>query len=79
MATSTLTREPTKADEIAAQIEAAVNDRLIAWVRDFHVVIRDGGLVLTGSTASYYAKQMVQRAALAASRLPLLANEILVM
>ena len=35
-----------------------------------------GGVVLMGSTDSYYAKHVVQHAALAASRLPLLANEI---
>jgi hypothetical protein len=79
MATSTLTREAPKTDAIAAQIEGAVRDRLNGCVRDFRVVIRDGGIVLMGSTDSYYAKQMVQHAALAASRLPLLANEILVM
>jgi hypothetical protein len=79
MATITATRERPKADEIAAEIEMAVRDRLPGWARDFRVVIRDHGVVLKGCTHSYYAKQMVQHAALAASRLPLLANEILVM
>jgi osmotically-inducible protein OsmY len=79
-ATTTATRERPRADEAAAEeIETAIRDRLIGWVRDFRVVIRDHGVVLKGWTRSYYAKQMVQHAALAASRLPLLANEILVM
>jgi hypothetical protein len=73
------TRDRVIPDEVAGQIEAAVRDRLMGWVRDFSVLIRDRGIVLRGSTHSYYAKQMVQHAALAASRLPLLANEIQVM
>ncbi len=78
MAATTVTRERPQIDAIAGQIEAAVLDRLFGWVRDFRVLIRDRGMVLTGFAHSYYAKQMVQHAALAACRLPLLANEIIV-
>jgi len=67
------------ADKIAVEIESAVRDRLTGWVRDFQVVVRDRGIVLKGTTRSYYAKQMVQHASLSASRLPLVANEIQVM
>jgi hypothetical protein len=63
-------------DEVAGQIESAVRDRLIGWVTDFRVLLRDRGMVLTGCTHSYYAKQLVQHLALTASRLPLVANEI---
>jgi hypothetical protein len=76
MAANTIARPHPKADETARQIETVVCDRLIGWVRGFRVVIRDGGVVLKGSTDSYHAKRVVQHAALAASRLPLLANEI---
>jgi hypothetical protein len=37
---------------------------------------RNQGLVLQGMTHTYYAKQLAQHAVMAATRIPLLANEI---
>jgi hypothetical protein len=77
-ATVTPTRDHADTEGIVGQIEAVVRDRLSGWIRDFRVVVRARGIVLMGCTNTYYAKQRVQHAAMTASRLPLLANEILV-
>ena len=76
MTTATATEARTNVKEITTPIEQVVRDRLSGWVHDFHVVVRERGIVLMGSTRSYYARQLVQHAALSASLLPLLANEI---
>ena len=76
IATAMPTHDRVHVNDITGPIEKVVRDRLSGWVQNFHVDVRDRGIVLTGRTRSYYAKQLVQHAALSASRLPLLANEI---
>jgi hypothetical protein len=61
---------------LAEQIEARVRDRLGGWVCDFRVEVQDGGIVLSGRTRTYYAKQLVQHTAMQACGLPLLANRV---
>ena len=47
-----------------------------AHVRDLRVILLNEGLVLEGRTATYYAKQLAQHAAMAVTGLPLRANRI---
>jgi hypothetical protein len=58
------------------RIEVQVQRRLNGRVRDFRLLMRDDGLVLKGSTRTYYAKQLAQHALLEAVDLPIRANEI---
>ena len=57
-------------------LEARVKCRLDGRVRRLHLSLRDSGLILRGSSASYYGKQLAQHAAMELSELPILANEI---
>lgn len=53
-----------------------IRGRLRGRVRDFRLIVREGGLILQGRAATYYAKQLAQHAAMEISRMPILANEI---
>jgi len=63
-------------DELADRIEANVLRRAWGRVCDFHVEVKDCGLVLKGRTRTYYAKQLVRQAATEAAGLPILADEV---
>ncbi len=58
------------------QLEARVQSRLHGRVRDFRVVVRGGGVMLTGHAHTYYAKQLAQHAVMEATTLPIVANAI---
>ena len=58
------------------QLETHVQSRLSGRVRHFRLVVRGCGLVLTGHTHTYYAKQLAQHAVMEATALPIVANEI---
>jgi hypothetical protein len=58
------------------QLETQVQSRVNARVRNFRLVVRGCGLVLTGQASTYYAKQLAQHAVMEATALPILANEI---
>jgi osmotically-inducible protein OsmY len=60
----------------AERLETLVQSRLHGRVRNFRVAVRGGGVILTGQSRTYYAKQLAQQAVLEASALPILANEI---
>ena len=47
-----------------------------AYVHQFHLDLQEGGLVLRGHAMTYYAKQLAQHAVMAATSLPIQANEI---
>jgi hypothetical protein len=49
---------------------------LAGRVHDFHVLIRDNGLVLKGCCRSYHAKQLAQQYIAEATHVPVVANEI---
>src|SRR5262245_59526675 len=59
-----------------ARIEEHVRCRLTGLLRDFHLVVRDKGLVLRGHVHTYYAKQLAQHAVMEATSLPIRANEL---
>ncbi len=58
------------------QLEARVLARLSGRVRNFRLVACGCGLILTGQVPTYYAKQLAQHAVMAATALPIVANEI---
>jgi hypothetical protein len=58
------------------QLETHVQSRLNGRVRQFRLVVCGCGLILTGHTHTYYAKQLAQHAVQEATALPILANEI---
>jgi hypothetical protein len=58
------------------QLELLVQRRLGGRVRDLRVVMRPGGVVLQGHTATYHAKQLAQHAAMELSGQCILANDI---
>jgi hypothetical protein len=58
------------------QLEAHVQCRVGGHVRELHLEWADGGIVLRGYSHTYYAKQLAQQAVMAASDLPIRANEI---
>lgn len=62
--------------EEETRLEMHIQARLSGRIRGLRVVRRDNGFVLQGCTSTYYAKQLVQHAAMKASNLPILANEI---
>ncbi|MBN9120762.1 MAG: response regulator transcription factor [Planctomycetes bacterium] len=59
-----------------SSLDRLVRQVLGRRVPDLCVVIRGGGFVLRGRATSYHAKQLAQHAAMAATNLPLTANEI---
>jgi hypothetical protein len=59
-----------------AALEERVRCCLTRRICDFRLLVREGGLVLRGSTRTYYAKQVAQHAVMAAANLPIRANEI---
>ena len=62
-------------DELA-QLEAYIQVRLRHYVRDFRMIVREGGLVLYGQSRTYYGKQLVQHNVMERSRLAIRANNI---
>jgi hypothetical protein len=57
-------------------IEAHIQSRLSGRIRGLQVLRKTNGLILRGRTRTYYAKQLAQHAVMAATDLPILANEI---
>ncbi len=55
-------------------IEQTVSKQFIHRIHSFHLRLIDNGLVLEGHTKTYYSKQAVQHAEMAASELPIRAN-----
>jgi hypothetical protein len=58
------------------ELQAHVRSRLGGRVRHLQVLNHTNGLIITGRTATYYAKQLAQHAVMEASVLPILANDI---
>ncbi len=57
-------------------LELQVLARLTGQIREFQLVLTDGGLILRGRARTYYAKQLAQHAVMDATGLPIVANEI---
>ena len=60
----------------AQDVETIVRERLNGRVRAFQLIVESQGLVLRGSTRTYYAKQFAQHMVMEISTLQILANDI---
>jgi hypothetical protein len=60
------------------RLEDLVRDELAGQIEEFHLMLLDGGLVLTGHAHDSYARHLAEAAVIEATDLPLVANEILV-
>lgn len=58
------------------ELESLVKDHVGGRLRNFCLLVVDGGLILRGRTGTYYAKQLAQQAVMRATNRPILANEI---
>jgi hypothetical protein len=58
------------------ELEADLQKRLTGRVTGLHIIPQDRGLILRGRSLSYYSKQVAQHALMAATDLPIVANEI---
>lgn len=57
-------------------LEAIVQRRLGARVRDLRLIIRGDGIILQGRATTYHAKQLAQHAVMELAAGPILANDI---
>jgi hypothetical protein len=57
-------------------LESLVQRRVGGRVRDLRLLVRPGGIILQGRTATYHAKQLAQHAAMELTRQTILANDI---
>jgi osmotically-inducible protein OsmY len=62
------------ADQLVSLIDRHLRGRV--KVLRFRVVVQEGGLILHGCVPTYYAKQLIQHAAMEVSGLPILTDEI---
>jgi hypothetical protein len=67
--------EETSSDR-TTELELHIQSRLGGLIREFRLVVVNGGLILRGRTYTYYAKQIAQHEVMQGSTLPILANEI---
>jgi hypothetical protein len=58
------------------ELEAHIQCQLGGQLREFRLVLANGGLILCGRARTYHAKQLAQHAVMEATGLPILANEI---
>lgn len=65
-----------RTDSLVDELETRLQGVLQWRVRDFHLSIRDDGLVLFGQAHTYYDRQFAQHAVMKESDLPIVANEI---
>jgi hypothetical protein len=76
MECSTIESCPNAAPPDLDSLEAHVQCRVGGRVLHFRLDVCDGGLILRGHSLTYYAKQLAQHAVMAATNLPIRANEI---
>jgi hypothetical protein len=63
---------PVGLDELEARVQCRIGGRVLHFCLDWC----EGGLVLRGHSLTYYAKQLAQHAVMAATELPIRANQI---
>ena len=66
------TSVPTEIDRLALETGMLLRGRLA----DFRLELCDGGVVLSGTARSFYAKQLAQHAVMTGTDLPIVRNEI---
>jgi len=63
---------PAGLDELEAHVQCRIGGRVLHFRLDWC----EGGIVLRGHSLTYYAKQLAQHEVMAATKLPIAANEI---
>lgn len=58
------------------QLEVEIRKELRGRLAALSIEVRDGGLILRGSSRTFYAKQLAQHAVMKGTRLPILRNAI---
>lgn len=58
------------------RLAAQTGERLRGRLTDLRIELLDGGVVLSGTARSFYAKQLALHAVMAGTRLPVVRNEI---
>ena len=58
------------------QLENHLKHQLGRRVRNLRVLLHPAGIILTGRTETYHAKQLVQHAVMEATEVPISANDI---
>ena len=71
-----MARPDDETTENANRLETHLQTRLGSRVRHLRVICRAAGVILSGSTRTYYAKQLAQHLIMEITELPILANEI---
>jgi len=67
---------PELLEEEVEKLELHLQTRLNGRVRDLRLQRGDGGLVIRGHAATYYAKQLAQHIVMETTSTPIVANEI---
>jgi hypothetical protein len=62
--------------DAAVELQVLLQSQLRGRVQNLRLLLHEGGLILRGLSRTYYAKQLAQHAAMKASRLRIVANEI---
>ena len=78
LADSTLSRAGLEipVDDLVTRIERTVRGRTGGRIRDLHVAVQGGGVIISGVACTYYAKQLATHAALGELDDRTLSNEI---
>ena len=74
--TITMNQETATPQCVLENLENQVLSRLGRRIRGFRVQLLNGGLMLTGTTTTYYAKQMAQHYVMEMTNLRILSNAI---
>lgn len=64
------------AADVASRLQANIQRQLQGRIQELRVKVGSKGLILLGSAHTYYIKQLVQQAVMAATSEPIMANEI---
>lgn len=76
--TTTMLDENPNSQCLLESLETQVLSRLSGRIRGFRVQLLNGGLVLTGTTKTYHAKQVAQHLVMEMTDVPIRANDIAV-
>ena len=65
-------------DDVLRDLEVRIQRMLGSRIRDFQIIATADGLILNGSSNSWYAKQLAQHAVIEAMRIGISSNQIVV-
>jgi hypothetical protein len=65
-------------DDVLKDLEVRIQSMLGSRIRDFQIIAAVDGLILSGSSSSWYVKQLAQHAVMEALRIGIRSNQIVV-